>query len=533
MAQDFYSPYRYSPFLPFGMFNPEEDEEELLYPEQGMQFGYTDDYLFGTQPASPFEAIPEESARRGRYQQRQGELDRREPSIASDQIATPEVRAGRYQQRQGEQSQLGGFFEPGNFGYEYLGGRLGENIGQFVGEQKYGTGLDVEGGATGRPLNPRGLPGQTATLIASALELLDDYGIGPVVTAAQVVPEYATGLDLTDSSLIDTPAAAVQPAAPEIPQGAPGSPQAFFEEYRSKGPLTPEQISRGEAAAERMGTTFDPDLGFSRDAFLAGAKSAPVTSGLVTQSGIPLSEFLSGAAIPSSGLRAESPMYADNSMSSGFTGDAGRAAYEDASAERTRRMEERDLLPGESRTQRDTRLAQGETKRTLYGGYTESQVRDLFGKKNLRAAKAKLKSGLDPATNERLSDEKRDQYDDALKTQILEERLLSYRQENPDKFEKARVLIEKMIQAKQIAPQDGNQYMLRALNLDKRSFDEGGESDLVKMILGAGDGPEGNAGGSQGRSDIPQAAIDALRDDPSKASEFDEYFGQGSSSQFL
>jgi len=90
-----------------------------------------------------------------------------------------------------------------------------------------------------------------------------------------------------------------------------------------------------------------------------------------------------------------------------------------------------------------------------------------------------------------------------------------------------------MIQAKQIAPQYGNQYMLRALNLDKRSLEEGGESALVKMILGAGDGTEGNAGGSQGRSDIPQAAIDALRDDPSKASEFDEYFGQGSSAQFL
>ena len=118
----------------------------------------------------------------------------------------------------------GGFFSPGGFGYEYLGGRLGETIGQFVGEQKYGTGLDVEGEATGRPLNPRGLPGQTATLGASTLELLGDYVTDPVVTAAQVLPEYVTGLDLTDSSLIESPKTEVQPAAPEIPQGTPGSP---------------------------------------------------------------------------------------------------------------------------------------------------------------------------------------------------------------------------------------------------------------------------------------------------------------------
>ena len=47
MAQDFYSPYIYSPFYPFGATQP---EEELLYPEQGMQFGDTGGFLFGAQP---------------------------------------------------------------------------------------------------------------------------------------------------------------------------------------------------------------------------------------------------------------------------------------------------------------------------------------------------------------------------------------------------------------------------------------------------------------------------------------------------
>ena len=42
MAQEFYSP-----FSPFGATQP---EEELLYPEQGMQYGGTGNSLFGTQP---------------------------------------------------------------------------------------------------------------------------------------------------------------------------------------------------------------------------------------------------------------------------------------------------------------------------------------------------------------------------------------------------------------------------------------------------------------------------------------------------
>jgi len=42
MAQEFNSP-----FSPFGAPKP---EDELLYPEQGMQFGGTGNFLLGTQP---------------------------------------------------------------------------------------------------------------------------------------------------------------------------------------------------------------------------------------------------------------------------------------------------------------------------------------------------------------------------------------------------------------------------------------------------------------------------------------------------
>ena len=352
----------------------------------------------------------------------------------------------------------------------------------------------------------------------------------------------------------EKPAAAPALATYLAEQGTPqslaeqGSPQDFFEEYRSKGPLTPEQIARGEAEAARMGTTFDPETGFSRDPFLQfqqaqqgrvapsqalfGFAPMGVEETRARLGGRTLNEYLNAPDGAVSGLRTD-PQGRMISTREGEQATGGLSDYEKASAERYARMDERKRRPGESRTQRDTRLAQGETERTLYGGYTEPQLRDLFGPQNLRAAKAKLSAGVDPITNKRISDERREEYDDALKTQILEERLTNYREEDPDRFEKARVLIEKMIQSRQIAPQDGNQYMLRALDLDKKSFDEGSESALMKRIREAGGGSEGNAGASQGRSDIPQEAIDALRSNPSKASEFDKYFGQGSSAQFL
>ena len=419
----------------------------------------------------------------------------------------------------------GGFFSPGGFGYEYLGGRLGENIGQFVGEQKYGTGLDAEGEATGRPLNPRGLPGQTATLGASTLELLGDYGIDPVVTAGKVLPEYLTGLDLTDSSLIETPKTEVQPTSPEIPQGAPGSPQAFFEEYRSKGPLTPEQIARGEAAAARMNRTFNPDTGFSQTPAQPGV-ATPVTSGLVTQSGIPLSEFLSGAAIPSAGLRAESPMYADNSMSRGFTGDAGRAAFDAASAEREARLAASMQQPGESITERDTRNAAARTTGTsttgprTYGGYTTAQLRGMVGGgDDLRAAQMRAEAGLNPITgNREKTEEERAQSSEQgqLQNQALQARIDVLKQGNPDKVKEAQDAAAKL----GLEGRAATIFILGEMKIN---------TETIFEILEASK----QGGGGGGNSIIPQSAIDYLKNNPDAASDFDSKYGAGSSGKYL
>ncbi len=121
----------------------------------------------------------------------------------------------------------------------------------------------------------------------------------------------------------------------------PNSPQANFlrEKERLGGqPMTNDQIAQATRLAASMGTTFDPETGYSRDAFLAG-EPAPRPSNLTTVGGAPLNEFLSGAAMPDQGFaRAENAMYGDESVSRGLGGDAAIKAFQDASEAREARL---------------------------------------------------------------------------------------------------------------------------------------------------------------------------------------------------
>ena len=392
----------------------------------------------------------------------------------------------------------GGFFSPGGFGYEYLGGRLGETIGQFLGEQKYGTGLDVEGGVTGRPLNPRGLPGQTATLGASALELIGDYGIYPVVTAAQVVPEYVTGLDLTDSSLIDTPAAAVQPAAPEIPQGAPGSPQAFFEEYRSKGPLTPEQIARGEAEAARMGTTFNPETGFSRDPLLqfqqaqqgrvapsqalSGFAPMGVEETRARLGGRTLNEYLNAPdGTPGVyGLRTDPQgrMIPAGAPGTSQTRADAYGQYEDEVSQAYQRQSERMQQRAD---QRD-----GTAGPRTYGGYTTAQLRGMVGGgDNLRAAQMRAEAGLNPVTGNRAKTAEERQ----ISTDILNAQLNKLEKSEPNKYNSAVSEVESLV-ASGILPADKSREAI----LSKLGYD-------LEELLGI----DGTGAGGGGGVEVPDS----------------------------
>ena len=83
------------------------------------------------------------------------------------------------------------------------------------------------------------------------------------------------------------------------------------------------------------------------------------TDGLTTQSGIPLSQFLSGEAIPEAGLRAEAPVF--SSESRGISGAAGQDIMAQASAEREARIDENfGRARGPDSRDRDRRMATGE-----------------------------------------------------------------------------------------------------------------------------------------------------------------------------
>jgi hypothetical protein len=97
---------------------------------------------------------------------------------------------------QQEEEQKPGFFEPGGFGFEYLGPRFGQNIGQFAGEQLYGTGTTAEGQATGFPVDRPSLAGDLLTLPGTALNVAGDFFTDPLVAGGKLVKniaDYATG----------------------------------------------------------------------------------------------------------------------------------------------------------------------------------------------------------------------------------------------------------------------------------------------------------------------------------------------------
>ena len=115
-------------------------------------------------------------------------------------------------------------------------------------------------------------PSSTATQAAQIAETLpDDAGLmGAPSVQGTGIPTTTLNVDggsaTVPQGLADLTFRTLNP----IKEAEQGSPQAIFEGIRAKGPLSPELIAAGQARAEAMGTTFDPETGFSRDAYLAG-----------------------------------------------------------------------------------------------------------------------------------------------------------------------------------------------------------------------------------------------------------------------
>ena len=191
-----------------------------------------------------------------------------------------------------------------------------------------------------------------------------------------------------------------------LPQGVQrGSPQAnFLNTLReSDNNLTEQQIAQFRQDAQDMGTTFDPVTGFSRDPFLS--REASRTSTLMP--GQTLSQFIRNEDAPEQrteqfvdpqgrlrrrltpqasvlqgfapGVQPLAPEFTDFEQASLERQQriGGTGSFAGDSAAREARIAERDRLPGETQTERDTRIAQSRTQRSSRGGLSQADARDL------------------------------------------------------------------------------------------------------------------------------------------------------------
>jgi len=333
---------------------------------------------------------------------------------------------------------------------------------------------------------------------------------------ARGTPEFANQ-GKAPAPTLDT-ALAEQGTTPALAeQGTPqslaeqGSPQAFFEEYRSKGPLTPEQIARGEAEAARMGTTFDPETGFSRDPFLqfqqaqqervapsqalSGVAPMGVEETRARLGGRTLNEYLNAPdGTPGVyGLRTDPQ---GRMIPAGFETRADAyPSYEGFAAEREGRLAARMQQPGESITERDTRIA---AERTQSSQNVPTDVREaMLTPEGRRTAKqinrlarwsgstqgqemggvAGLEQSLQPV------DAQKQQYD-AMRVYKLGLEIDKMQQEKPSEYQESAAEVDEAIAAGSIKPEDRNKFILRDLGWQAKGGED--SSDLMSIIYGDG-----------------------------------------------
>ena len=191
------------------------------------------------------------------------------------------------------------------------------------------------------------------------------------------------------------------------------SPQANFLAEKAKGDLTSKQIADANAFAKSIGTTFDSELGYDRTSFLESKSGQPqVTQEQLQQLASPgpiapmgrdatkaliakrlglnapatlnqattnnpnavmatdaqgrMRSFASPQARQQNLANAQA-VFDQESLNRQIRG-GGTGSYAGDSAARVARINERDKRPGETQTQRDTRIADSRTKGADRGG---------------------------------------------------------------------------------------------------------------------------------------------------------------------
>ena len=298
----------------------------------------------------------------------------------------------------------GGFFEPGGFGYEYLGPRLGENIGKFAGEQLYGTGITAEGQATGFPVDRPSLAGDLLTLPGTALNLVGDFVTDPLIASgelAQDVASYATGSSGVQSQQEAAQAASALQATQGVTSpverpmaGAQEQPEAVVSPFLQSsdtpsglgGPLLRgfemvNDAARGPNAPMGQDATRAALGGMTLNEYLNAPAGTPGVSGLRTD---PQGRMITPSAQPPVDS-AVPPTVAQPPVDalSSFEKDSlarqqrigGTGSFEGDSEAREATLRANEKRPGESQADRDTRVAQSKTTGGQTGGMSFDDAR--------------------------------------------------------------------------------------------------------------------------------------------------------------
>ena len=210
---------------------------------------------------------------------------------------------------------------------------------------------------------------------------------------------------------------------PQLPEGVqPGSPQANFLSMQASGQqMTPEQIRQAEQFASSIGTTFDPQTGYSRDPFLQ-AQEQQAKADASRQASL-MGRPMEGQSLSQFMRYEDQPIQRTEQFVEPGTGRIRRRATE-AAVELMRQdgfdipQGVRPLAPEYAEFEQDAALRRERmdarpdfmvaqpSESQMGDKYSSSVLRDAFGGGDaLKQAKALQRAGIDPFTQEPITSE--------------------------------------------------------------------------------------------------------------------------------
>jgi hypothetical protein len=312
------------------------------------------------------------------------------------------------------------------------------------------------------PDTPQVVPGTLPTAEESGQRLIDAAkelypGAFPAAPAAPVAPaapalpnpartgltiEQMQGLSPDALQAIRTPSIPESVTSAEVPAGL--------------GPLRPVDPRTGEflspeviAAGERAGLTFPSQVALPQEqAPIAPMSEAETKARLQSRFGAPTISQIQ--ALPE-GQGRGAAVDAQGRMRS-----TDRGEFDDAAAEREAKLQDRDRRPGESQTERDTRLANEKVTRSVSAQgrrFTDSELRRAFGD-GYQEARIKDANGINPFTDVSYEKERLDRENLIADTEYRRRTGFDTPDSPAKVIEDARAQAEAMAEASGLSPDD-------------------------------------------------------------------------------